>query len=55
MAIDLRSFYDTNADFHQYMDKFLANNPDISFDLAIQHVIIKEIANYYATAPKAGV
>lgn len=51
---ELLDLYNSNKDFKEYMDRFIHNNPEYSLTEALNHKIVKDIAEYYIELDKKG-
>lgn len=52
--MDIRSFYHENKEFRDYVDRYCkkyVEGKSINIEEAFNHVIIKEVAEMYATKP----
>ena len=52
--MDLGSLYQTNKDFKQYVDKYIAHHMEtkpISVEEALKHNLVKEVADMYCNQP----
>jgi hypothetical protein len=49
--MDLKSVYETNADFKLYCDKAIANGDAASLEELWEHKIVQNVAEYYVAHP----
>ena len=52
--MDTRSLYHENKDFHDYVDRYCkkyVEGKSISLEEAFNHILVKEVAEFYTTKP----
>ena len=52
--LDITSFYNSNKDFKRYVDLY-CRKTGITVDEALEHTLVKDVANYYANAHHTGI
>ena len=46
-ASELMEFYESNEDFHDYVEQFRRNHPELTVEQVLEKITVQEVAKFY--------